>query len=365
MSFVSTYNSLSVRDWQQSGTNVYGLQANLQSNGATLLECTYNGCVVVGVSTANLTIINKAANNQLSQVYTDNTVSQPSGLGINYTNGNRIAIGFLFNDSNGLTNNGELRFYSNRTGSWTLNQTFRGTANLQRLGTDVAMNGNGIITYVLSNDDANGTGNISQYNYNTSTNLWTFSSNISIPSFADQIVCDSTGNVLVITTTNSGFVNDRLAIYDSGNWSNFTSPDPNISFTSLEINSYGNKVIASLLNGNTVYYYTKSSNTWSQTSTIPAPNVGSNIATFGEELAFDDDANTVVIYGPEFPASNANIFVYEGIGGNFVLSQQIVLANSGNFVWGIGNIALSNTGTYMYFNGRNTSNVRYTQLYIS
>lgn len=367
MSFLSTYNSLSIRDWQQPSGTAFFTQANVLSNGSgSTNDTTYNGNYYVTcggpASAGNIRIYIKNSNNSLTQQFSSNNIPT-TDIKIAGTSGNWVVAGDGGYDSNTFTNNGILRFYNRSNTTWSLTQNIFGNVSNLRLGNGVAIDENGTRCLVITNNTANTLqGKIRIYNYTTS---WGYVSETTLSNFSYSgtvIDCAANANFYVVGSQTECSVN----INDNGTWSNFLgSANTDLGYT-VYMNTYGNIVIAGApttnngANTNTgkVHIYKKSGNTWSETANIVAPTVG-NIVDFGVAAVMNDDATILAISGSS-DFSKHNIYIYTGDTTSYALSQIVVAPNLTQFGY---NLTMSTNAVYLYTNGGGPPDYQY--LYVS
>ena len=306
MSFISTYNNLSVRGWSADSNSGVRYLTSIRLDPSQ--NNTFIGTEFSTNNEGNLLI--------LGVTLYDQTIGNTT-----YTN---CGAGFV---------------YSGNLNNWNLDQTLQ-ISNINSnigLGRGTAISGDGNYIFLGINQDQPNIGDIGGiYEFYKSGNTYIegskLTSNIGSNSdiFGAAIATDDIGEWLMVcarstdlTYTNQGAV---IVFQRTGNtWAQtqvLTASDANANyFFGQSVAIDGNAdyaVIGSSLNSNigtsqgAAYIFTRSGNTWSEAQKIVG-NIVANSQFFGDSVDITNGANTIIVGGP---GNAGNLYVFEKTGVN-------------------------------------------------
>lgn len=350
MSFLSTYNSLSVRDWQAQG-NVFQNVNQTSVNSASFNLGVSRDSNYIGAFDTRCRTYTKNANNSLTlnaniqpNVTPSGTIIQPRAFDI--ADGNIFVIG----DREYSNDKGVLQF--RHYGNGAILYQVIGSANLQGIGAQIACAANANITAVLNENLTLGNANVQIFE--RSGNTWSVGNTITTSSLSAVIDLDSAGTTLIIGDST---VNEAK-VYKSPSWTaaNLTS---NISVANtlygskVVINSDGN--IAGVLASDAtdvanakgrIHIFKFDGNNWNETNIVYPVSYSPTFTYWTVSFDFSNDGSKLVV--SSLAANNTTvpplgIQIYDISVNNSIVTQTIGNSNTSDTLLG-SNIFISSNG---------------------
>lgn len=382
MSFISTFNSLSIRPWQPQGGQlgiVFRYVDNEQTQFIGYVETNYEGKYAIigtdGVGGGNsLIAYKKEANNTLTELYqSDPAPRYPRGVG-GY--GNNTITGLLSSEDTdiGNTNTGSIEMLT-LSASPVTSQVINGNVAQQQLGRTSCITGDGNIVYASSsNITANG---YDIFSYTSSNGTWAKTNTLttfSNTSTAIFLATNIDGSIIAFSDFTNQYV--KFSRNNGNTWANLDTSNANIAVgdqfgTYLKFTSNGNILAVGARNADStatnngkIYVYEFNGNTYNLQNTLaPDPSIYSNGLAFGQNISISDNGNTITtVYFDSLNRTSApyGINVYNKNNSGVYNLSQIISGNSnvlgtpyGNTIY---NTSASNTADILYF-GSIQSNV--------
>jgi hypothetical protein len=342
MSFVSTYNNLSVRGWENNANDIGGSWS----------------------LSANLTANNSTSNSHFGQALDmsfDNTalaISQEKYDGNTYG-----SLNIYFNTGNGFITPASTRIV--------------GPAANCFFGQSLSISNNA--TYAISTAIVANTKRAYIYGKNLPSNTYSTQANLSNPyvapagdSFGTSVSIDGTGTYAVVTSP-SEYAQAYIYTNTANSWSlaNILSPTSSITFGYAScINASGNILVitdleqASTVQGN-AYVYTRSGNAWTLSQTITNPD-STNI-NFGHSVSIDSLGQNLIIGATGTGNNQGTIYFYTSSSNVWSLQQRITANNTANGDQFGYSISISGSGNLIAGSAPNqdvTGNVNTGSVYI-
>lgn len=305
MSFVSTYNNLSVRGWENNANDIGGSWS----------------------LTANLTANNSTNNSRFGQ-YVDMSFDN-SALAISQEkyDGNTFgSLNIYFNTGNGFTAPASTRIV--------------GPASNCFFAQKLSISNNA--TYVISTAEVASTNRVYVYGKNLPANTYSIQANLTNPyvapagdNFGRSVSIDGTGTYAIVTSP-SIYAQAYVYTNTANSWSlaNILSPTSSQTFGySSCINASGNTLVitdketASSATGN-AYVYTRVGNAWSLSQTITNPGIPNT--DFGEQVSIDALGQKLIISATGYSNLQGGLYFYANSSNVWTLQQTITANNSAN-----------------------------------
>jgi len=358
MSFVSTYNNLSVRGWENNATDInknWALTANLTANNSTN-NSHFGQRVDMSFDNSALAIS--------QEIYDGNTFGSlniyfNTGNGFNAPASTRIvgpAANCFFAQELSISNNATYVVATAVTptinnhrvyiyGKNSPANTYSIQANLanpyvaplgDNFGVSVSIDGTGTYAVITSPSVY-----AQSYVYTNTANSWTLA-NILTPTSSETFgyasCINASGNILVITDKNTSSTGVGYAyVYtrSGSTWSlSQTITDPGPPFESfgdsVSIDAIGQKLIISSPDyGNgqgRLYLYTNSSNVWSLQQTISSNNIA-NADSFTNSIDISGSGNLIAVGAPGQSVTGniftGSVYIFSNIGNNFYQTAEL------------------------------------------
>lgn len=342
MSFVSTYNNLSVRGWENNANDIGGSWS----------------------LTANLTANNSSNNSRFGQ-YVDMSFDN-SALAISqniYDSNTFGSINIYFNTGNGFTAPASTRIV--------------GPAANCEFAQTLSISNNA--TYVVADAGVSSAKRVYIYGKDANANTYSIQSNLANPyvdpagdNFGASVSIDGTGTYAIVTSP-SIYAQAYVYTNTANSWSlaNILSPTSSQTFGSAScINANGNTLVitdtetASSVVGN-AYVYTRVGNAWSLSQTITNPGVTNT--DFGNDVKIDAAGNNLVISAHTANNHQGCVYFYSRTSNVWSLQQTLIANNAANadqFGYGL---AIAGSGNLIAASAPNqdvTGNVNTGSVYI-
>lgn len=362
MSYVSLYNSASVRGWQINSKN-YSLlitgNANIQLGNLVTTSNANTTYTVSRFSSNNYAISVKLSNNNISTTkFTVNPIlvqirSSQSTNTIIKTNGD-------YTDSaNSILSAG---YISGPMGN------LKGTTQFQYYGAGLAISENGNIIVFTKNDVANSKSNAEVW-ANTG-NGWFIRNDFAISSAVDArysgAALNGYGNILLTTNYNNG----RAIIFNYDSNSNTWTETANLSFNASNcgfhpwLNYEGNKAIMDNFDQNAVVIWDFNGNTWTSNTVNVCSTINTTPVSYGQTIAIADNGNIIGTSTQTISPSPPEKFfvIYKKIGNTYELTQTLYNPFNSNFQIGI-HCDITSDGKWLVLSAQNSNTSQDTILY--
>jgi hypothetical protein len=380
MSFISTYNSASVRGWQATGTSVSNyiqtqqILGNVEGDGfGGAVAISKNGGYILASRTTGVEVYYKSGSTYIAGPLLTPSGSPPqigftrNSLALNEY-GNIAVIGTFASD--------KIFIFSRSGNTWTEEANFSGPA-ASRFGVAVTINDVGnIIAVGASHYNPSGLNEDGRvYLYAGSGNAWTLQTNITIGSnvkLGADVDLNNLGDRLLIGAPGYNSNVGRAYLYEgSGNtWTqlaNISSPSnvANLEFGQMvSLNSTGT---IGIIGSRSPTLPTPTANSFVQIYNFDSNNISNFQAnnSFGEGVVLDA-TGTIAIIGQPYTTSNGQAFFYSELTTNNYSNIQ-TLSPTGGINAAIGGaVALSGDGINLVFGapGSDHGNINTGALYI-
>jgi hypothetical protein len=377
MSFVSTYNSLSVNGWSADSAGTFSLVSQINSNVGEAVAISQNGLYAIASNTNsnsagiikvytinNTSVLTPQANiignnSPIGQVVTKFGTS----LDIDY-DGTRLVGGA---PQNGLSNTqfGCARIYVRSGNSWSLEQQVGPpVGNTNQLGYQTTIN-NGGSTIVVGQIGFGGANSEIIYSYSRSGNTWSLLANIPKPtnagtgSFWGSTIAMDALNTFVAGAprdTTSGINAGAAYVYNtSGTQLAQLIPSDAAANTSygiqVAISNDGNTIAIGSAITKKVFLFKGSGSSWTEVA-----NIGNTYAPsqpFPQEIALSADGKTIFIsaaYANGETAYDQSILHYQDISNSNNWEYQQTITNTNVTFLGY-TIDTNDNGTLLVTNG--------------
>jgi hypothetical protein len=346
MSFVSTYNSLSVRGWENNQGTISGnwnLTANLSANNSTANS--FFGTQVVMSSDNNALAISQ-------RLFDGNSFG---------------AVNIYFNTGNGFTTPASARII--------------GPAANCIFGEALAISNNA--TYVITRATVANVNYVQIYGKDPLANTYSMQANFSSPypnptpgndNFGASLSVDSSGTYLVVSDIKAPSTNAYVYTNTANSWSLSSilsgAPATGGFGRTVAINANGNTIAvtdteSSISQGGKAYMYDRTGNSWSLVQTISCPD--STTGSFGSSAELNAIGNNLIMGNPSVSNFQGRLYFYNNSSNVWSLQQTVVSNNIANTDSFGTSIAISESGNLIAVSSPNqdvTGNVNTGSVYI-
>lgn len=374
MSLISTYNSLSIRNWQTLETPYAiagvsfdsdpskrsGFELNCDESANLIFQFSDSGSATARFFTLreridnqpfsfNTTILNTVDLSTFPQI----SIISTNGISIAKESANIAAIAGRTIASGGAS---AITYIYDIASETVLQKIEDPMPSASASSVSVACNKDGNVIGISTVDQNN---ELKQFNiFERNGNSWAVTSTIDADMFIGSADMNYEGNTVVFSGGNNAKVFEK-----SGNTWNSTSLLSNVAGSSYgfrsSINSTGNIICIKSLptnsGGQTIvqpssHIWEKINNTWTETHVVFAEDYGIQILSRGQYISDDGNILIMDIYDGSAAASEdpLGLQIYEKQDGNYVLTQTV---SSDEILWFGFDIVGSNDGTLIYASG--------------